>query len=234
MDLKTEALLFQTPTSRVRRNFTASYFVEKSTKLGRLVRIYTNLADQIWLNLESDPHVVDYNEAPKTISIANGSKVFQKQFRFSVRRDDGTIQVISTMDEIKADKEEVEGAEDAIEFLNEEEAIRVWANSQDIEYLLITKDSIAGNVQRLANLRLMLKFIETAHQCRYPEVEETIENTIRKLAPVQIRRVIEHLPTLEETLIIALIARNILSEHYCAPIDKRDFDGALVIDLGNP
>lgn len=224
MDLEVEALLFQKPTSRRRKNFKSTLFVESSLKLNREIWIYSLLAHLVWIELEADPHVVDYNEEPGAISIADGVKILNQNFNFAVRRDDGGIQVILTRDETRPDGDQPAESSTL-------QAIRAWSQSQNIEFRYATRDSLAGSELKLANLRQMLKFVEIANKCRYPDEEQAIENVIRKLAPLQIRRVIENLAPLEETKVIALIARNLLSGRYSAPLDRRKFDGALVIDL---
>jgi hypothetical protein len=230
MDLEVEALLFQKPTSKQRKNFKSTLFVESSLKLNREVRIYSLLAHLIWIELEADFHVVEYNEEPRAIPIPAGDTILNQRFSFAVRRDDGAIQVILTKDEAQPSDGSIDGNQESLTL----QAIRTWSQSQNIEFQYLTRHSLAGSEVKRANWRQMLKFVETAKNCRRLEEEETIELIIQKLAPIQVRRAIENLTQFDETQVIALIARNLLSGRYSAPIDRRDFDGALVIDLIKP
>ncbi|MDO8926503.1 MAG: hypothetical protein Q7U94_06290 [Sideroxyarcus sp.] len=229
MDLEVEALLFKRPSSQQRKNFKSTLFVERSTKLKREVWIYSLLAHLIWIELEADPHVLEYNEAPRPIPIPIDNRILEHQFRFAVRRDDGTVQVIVTKSNHQTSNEDV--VSDPLPESRELQAIRAWSQSQGVECRYLTTESFAGMGPKLANFRKMLKFIETASGSHLPHEDETIQNTIRLLAPVQIRRVLQSLAQFEETKVIAVIARNILNGHYSAAIDRREFDGLLVINF---
>lgn len=228
MDLEIGALLFQRPTDMRRKNFKSTLFVENSMKLNREVRVYSLLAHRVWIELEADPHVVEYNEDPQAIAIPMGDKIIKQRFNFAARRDDGSSQVILVRDEDQGiDGSIAEGDTESSVLL----ATEVWAKSQQVQFQYVTRASLEGTGRKSANLRQMLKFVETARNCRHPDSELSMELVIQKLAPVQVRRVIENLSGFEETLVIALIARNLLSGKYTAPIDRRDFDGTLVLDL---
>ena len=98
MDLETEALLFGKTLSRKRRNFKATLFSEISLKQHRDIQVYGLLSHKVWLELESDREVADYNELPKVIQIPCGSTVIAHQFRFAARKTSGIVEIIDIDD----------------------------------------------------------------------------------------------------------------------------------------
>lgn len=228
MDLETEALLFAEPNSLKRRKFEAALFWEKSLKLRRDVQIYGALVFKTWLELESDPEVAEYNEAPLPIFIADGDRVVKHQFAFAVRRQDGVIQVIDVRsavgepwDGTTADME-IEGSEST--------RIKSWCDKQDISHLTREREYFKNKDIWLSNIRRMLKFVEITNESREPLTEEKVALAVAKFAPITVRNLLDKLDD-EETLIIGCICRGILTKKFQAPIDRRGFDGMLVIDV---
>ena len=211
MDLEVEALLFNTATSHDRKHFRSTLFVERSLKLDREVRIYGLLAHQVWVELEADSRVIAYNEAPVAIPIPLNGKIFKQTFKFAVRREDGTVEAISVHDEVRSHADDGHSRNPFQEHLSREEAILAWAKTQGIQYKCEMTKSVAPRSLKIANLRRMLKFVATTKNSRFPDVEQAIQNTILKLAPAPIRHVLDGLSGIDETIVIAFIARNLLS-----------------------
>jgi hypothetical protein len=230
MDLETEALLFAKTLSRKRRNFKATLFSEISLKQHRDIQVYGLISHKVWLELESNREVVDYNELPKVIQIPCGATVIPHQFRFAVRKVNGNVEVIDI--EQKSSEEDVLVANANKE--DKRNAIRSWCLNQGIEYRLITSESYIGSEIRLSNLRLMLKFMESVHDVRDVVTEDRVNMAVASLGPLTIRQILAELPDSDQAIVIAQLARGILSERFRAPIDRRPFDGALVIDLVKP
>lgn len=234
MDLEIEALLFEKPRSHVRRDFKATLFWERSLKQYRTVQIYTPLAQRIWLDLESDRNVVDYNELPKRIAIPMGTSVSIHQFRFAVRMKSGQVQVIDIDDELcdtVPPESERSGAESARTL---QRAILNWSEAQGIEYRIVTRKSVANDELRYKNLRIMLKFLESAEGARDSISEGRVDQAVAQLGPRSISELTSALVDIDQTILIAQLARGILAGRFLAPIDKRSFDGNLVIDLATP
>lgn len=230
MDLETEALLFGKTLSRKRRNFKATLFSEISLKQHRDIQVYGLLSHKVWLELESDREVADYNELPKVIQIPCGATVISHQFRFAARKTSGIVEVI--------DIDEKGSGEDAlVESENKEDkrnAIRTWCLNQGIEYRLITSESFIGSEIRLSNIRLMLKFMESVQDVRDVVSEDRVNMAVASLGPLTVRQILAELPDSDQVIVIAQLARGILSGRFRAPIERRPFDGALVIDLLKP
>lgn len=226
MNLETDALLFSKPKSLKRRDFHAFLFWEKSLKQFRDVQIYGLLPHKVWLDLESSPDVVDYNEAPVAVSIPMDNSVFKHRFDFAVRRSTGLIEVI----DVGASRAKL-AAEDDQTGTRKDAAIKYWCEGQDIRYRLLTREYFSGMELRLANVRTMLKFLESVSQSRDVLLEEKVGLLIAQLGPLQIRDLLLNLQGSDETIAIAHVARGILTGAIRAAIDKHKFDGALVIDV---
>jgi len=227
MDLETEALLFSKTLSRKRRNFKATLFSEISLKQHRDIQVYGLLSHKVWLELESNREVADYNEQPKVVQIPCGATVISHQFRFAVRKVSGSVEVIDI--EQKSPEEDV-----LVENANKEDkrkSIKSWCLNQEIEYRLITSESFIGSEIRLSNLRLMLKFMESVHDVRDVVTEDRINMVVASLGPLTVRQILAELSDSDQAIVIAQLARGILSERFRAPIDRRPFDGTLIIDL---
>lgn len=222
MDLETEALLFSKPTGRKREKFRSTLFAEFSTKELRNAKIYGLLAHRVWVGLESDLEVESYNEKPLEIKIPNGSGTFGHQFKFVARARSGVVTAIDI------DRDDAEGDKLPDENLR---AIEEWCKAQGITYKRVSRLTLAGEELRLSNLQVMLKFIESARKARDPLLEERINLLVASAGPVSVRQLLDGVAPADETVAIAHVARGILSGRFTAPIGRRSFDGALIVDL---
>jgi len=76
--------------------------------------------------------------------------------------------------------------------------------------------------------------MESVQDVRDVVSEDRVNMAVASLGPLTVRQILAELPDSDQAIVIAQLARGILSGRFRAPIERRPFDGALVIDLLKP
>lgn len=127
-----------------------------SNKLKRIVYLFSDLEYEHWLQIESDPDIVEFCEQPIKMEIIDNGKVFSSIIDMWVKYKNGQEAFI----EIKYRKDLLKKSVMKQIYIQE-----VWCEVNKINHLIRTEDEIKMNPIKLSNLKFLIKQVNNSIDC---------------------------------------------------------------------
>ena len=126
----------------------SDYFIVKSYKLGRVIKLYSNLEFKNWLTLESDPQVITFCEQPYKAEMLYHGQRKESIFDMWVKYKDNSEE----FQEVKYSQELINKDKHAIRSQEQIEFQTEWCRMNNVRYQIRTEGEIECGPNHIENL----------------------------------------------------------------------------------
>lgn len=202
--------LLKPPTSFVRENYSAFLFAPFSRKLNRRVYLYTSDAYALWVRLESDPNVINFNERAPKVPIAIGTRAVNAAPRAISVKKDKTVIVHSFVGDL---------ADDALD-KGDASPWTVWASNHGFSHIIWSTQSLQECPIRFANLKRLLRDVSVAGAIPNASLQRAVLSELSAVRRMTLSKLVEQFPLSDPSEVQSEIARLILDNVIYSDIDR--------------
>lgn len=208
LDLNVDDLL--RPPSFVREHYSSFLYCPFSRKLNRRVYLYTHDGYALWVRLESDPSVADFNERVPKFPIAIGTKAINIAPRAVSVCVEQKVTVHSFVDDLNEVGESPETPSPWSE----------WALRRGFHHVEWDSESLFGNRTRFENLQFLLRFVSQPGAFPEPSLQQRLIAELKSVRRLTVSKLIEQFPLSDRAEVESEIARLILDGMIYSDIDQ--------------
>lgn len=202
--------LLKAPSSFIREDYSSFLFAPFSRKINRRVYLYTPIAYALWVRLECDPNVSQFNERVPKVPIAIGTKAVNASPRAISVDKERTVTVHSFVDDLVDDT----GSEGRTSPWSN------WAQARGFSHIDWNSDLLGGTPTRLANLKRLLRYVSAAGVIPSPSLRQALLTELRAVRRFTLSKLVEQFPVSDPAEVQAEIARLILDRTIYSDIDR--------------
>lgn len=196
------------PLAFKRENYIAHLYIPYSSKIRRRVHLYTHDAYDLWVRLETDPNVLQFNERvkPLPLSFSDGRASVASPDFISKAQDGITIHSFCTNAEVTEQKLRV---------------LEAWNNYSQLEgfhHKIWSQELLYANKIELANYKRLLRFTCEADPGIDYKFEQAVLTEISTVRKTVFFKILEQFPLTDPEVTKSTIARLILGRQIYSDI----------------
>lgn len=204
-----------TPQPFERRNYSAYLYAPYSLKLHRRVYLYARNGYDLWVLLESDTDIAQFNEsvAAVPISFEDGRAATLAPAAVSVSRDGGVLlHTFRSSDNKHTDEADVKNT-----------SWKKWCALHGFHHKEWTSDLLHSNAIELANLKRLLRFVSCAGYIPNLALEKSLGEELKSVRKMTFAKLVQLFPIsdpdeVQQSLARLIISHKVYSDIHLSPL----------------